>query len=106
MLLILGVFDATPQIITDKEIKESLSQDHYKLVSTISNMLRNTKISTKDAMLKKKFGKKSVEIGDKVYKSFYLSYLLKLSFFGYNEFLHNRDEVVEKKKKSVIEHIR
>ena len=107
MLPILGVFNEIPPIVTNKEIKESMSQDHYKLVSTISNMLRNTKMSIQDTTLKKKFGKESVEMGNKVYKSFYLSYLLKLSFFGYNyECLHNRNEVIEKKKKSVIVHIR
>ena len=95
-----------PEIVTEEEIKTALSKDHYKFINTIQNMLRTKKISMKQCMEVKKFRKKQVEIGIKVYKCFYLSHLLNLNLFGHNYSLfNNRLEIVERKKKSIIVYI-
>ena len=81
-LPILGAFNSIPSMITDEEIGASLSRDHHnKFISTSSKMLRTTRISMKQDTKTKNFGKESVEIGNQVFKSFFLSYLLNLCFF-------------------------
>ena len=106
-LPILGDFKTVPGIVTEEEIKTALSKDHHKFINTMQNILRTKKISMKQCTEVKKFGKEQVEIGDKVYKYFCLPHLLKLSLFGHNYSLfNNRLEIVERKKKSIIVHIK
>ena len=80
-LPILGAFNSIPSMITDEEICTLLSRDHNKFISTISKLLRTTRISMKQATKTKNFGKESVEIGNQVFKSFFPLYLLNLCFF-------------------------
>lgn len=105
-LPILGVFKSIPGIIMVEEVKIALSTDHHKFINTIQNVLRNKKISMKNTTEVKKFGNEQVKNGDKVYKSFFLPHLLKISIFGnHYSLFHNRTEIVERKEKSTLFHI-
>ena len=109
VLPILGSFESIPTRIIEKDVKTALSRDHYQLISTMSSTLhKRRKISPIDSMLAKKFGKETVQIGAKVFKSFCLSYLLKLCLFGPNYSLLNirSTEIVERTKKTIIMHVR
>ena len=107
-LPILGAFTSIPTDIEEQDIKVALSRDHHRFISIIRNLvLRKKKTSMKKSTKRKKFGKEHIEIGAMVYKSFFLSHLLKICFFGHNyALLFHRSEVVEKTKKTIIVHIK
>ena len=96
-LPILGTFTSTPRVITNDAILGMLTQEHYRFISSINNMLVS-KQSVIDSVQEKRFGKEIVVLGSQIYKSFYLNYLLKLCFFDFNYSVFDEREIVHKYK--------
>ena len=104
-LPILGTFTSTPRVITNDAVLDMLTQEHYRFISSINNMLKS-KQSVTDSVQEKRFGKEIVVLGSQIYKSFYLNYLLKVCFFDSDYSVFNEREIIHRYKKSMVVHIR
>jgi hypothetical protein len=106
-LPILGAFTSIPVEIqrnTDELVIQSLTLEYDRLVSYIHNGLKVTQPFT-ESIKEKTFGKERFELGSQLFCSFFLNYLLKLTFFGCNFSQLHQNEIVYRTNKAVVVHI-
>ena len=70
-LPILGAFNSIPSMITNEEVCTSLSRDHNKFISTISKLLRTTRISMKQATKTKTSEKNQLKLATRYSNLFF-----------------------------------
>jgi RNase P/RNase MRP subunit p29 len=58
-----------------------------------------------ESIKEKTFGKERFELGSQLFRSFFLNYLLKLTFFGCNFSKLHQNEIVYRTNKAVVVHI-
>ena len=106
-LPVLGAFSSLPQELetnTDQLIIKSLTLEYDRLISYLHNGLKMTQPFT-ESIKEKTFGKERFELGSQLFRSFFLNYLLKLTFFGSNFSKLCPNEIVYRTNKSIVVHI-
>ena len=106
-LPILGAFTSLPETLqpnTEQMVMKSLTLEYDRLRTYIHNGLKKTQPFT-DSVKEKTFGRERFELGTQLFRSFFLNYLLKLTFFGSNCSKLSPHEVVYRTNKSVVVHI-
>ena len=103
-LPILGELQELPLQVTKEEILRSINLDVAKFNSILHNSIKRGSTIIESLKLKS-FGKEKVIVRSKIFRSIFISHLLKLTFFGVNCSLLREEEIVYRRKKTSVIHI-
>ena len=103
-LPILGEVQELPPQVTNEEVITSINLELAKFVNIMHNSIRRGGTIT-ESLKWKSFGKEKIIVRSKIFRSVFLSHLLKLTFFGVNCSVLKEDEIVYKRKKTSVIYI-
>jgi hypothetical protein len=109
-LPVLGVFEMVPSDLVhrlDDHVMQSLTYE-FNRFHLLMNQALKRKTQIPDTVKWKTFGKERFELGSKIFRSFYLNHLLKLTFFGdWSSFpkLSQSNEIVHRSRLTKVIHV-
>ena len=104
-LPVIGTFDVIPAEVNDDVILTALNLEYNKFVGAMNRaLMRPTHFL--DSITRKSFGKeKRIQVKSKIFRSLYLTYLLKVILFGSNFEKVKQRELIYRTKKCVVMYI-
>lgn len=103
-LPILGAFKSIPEEVREEDVLKCINNEMKRFNNLIIRALRRPP-RFQDSMLYKNFGTERIIVRSKIFRSFHMSHLLKVTFFGRDYCLVKSDEIVYRTKKCTVIHV-